>query len=217
MSGKNEEQLPALRQTQGAIKPYRSRHDGWTPDRQSKFIDTLCRTGCVRDACRAVGISSTSAYRIRRRLPEFAESWALALKRARISLEEVAWRRAVEGVDEDVYYAGKIIGTRKKYAHDILRLLILRGDNGNTNRAANGRFSGNVSAQSEARPNAGPEEEPDDDIGQRLEDKMNQLRERISASGYRHINIKNGEGITPEVIAAVQHFSATGSDDTPPG
>ncbi|MEW4468429.1 hypothetical protein AB1K62_11420 [Parasphingorhabdus sp. JC815] len=59
--------LPAKR-TDGAVpKPYRVHHDGWTAERKTAFIDALARTGCIRDACRVSGISSTSAYRYRRR------------------------------------------------------------------------------------------------------------------------------------------------------
>lgn len=109
-------------------EPFRYRHDGWSPARQAEFVATLARTGCVRDACRAVGISSTSAYRARRRMPDFAEQWDLALRRAAVSLEAVAWQRAVEGVDEPIVSGGKVIGTRKRHSDALLRLLIQRGD-----------------------------------------------------------------------------------------
>ena len=109
-------------------EPFRYRHDGWSPARQAEFVATLARTGCVRDACRTVGISTTSAYRARRRMPDFAEQWDLALKRASVSLEAVAWQRAVEGVDEPIVSGGRIIGTRKRRSDALLRLLIQRGD-----------------------------------------------------------------------------------------
>ena len=109
-------------------EPFRYRHDGWSPARQAEFVAILAKTGCVRDACRAVGISTTSAYRARRRMPDFAGQWDLALKRASVSLEAVAWQRAVEGVDEPIVSGGKVIGTRKRHSDALLRLLIQRGD-----------------------------------------------------------------------------------------
>ena len=108
--------------------PFRYRHDGWTPDKQAAFLRVLGQSGCVRDACRAIGLSTTSAYRVRRRIPEFARQWELALRRASVSLEAVAWQRAVDGVREPVFHNGEIIGHRIRYSDSLLRLLILRGD-----------------------------------------------------------------------------------------
>jgi len=111
----------------GPQKPYRPRHDGWTAERQRLFIESLTRTGCVRDACRVARISSTSAYRIRRRIPEFAESWALALRRARTPLEEVAWKRAVDGRETVIIRGGKEVERRITPSDSILALLIRQG------------------------------------------------------------------------------------------
>jgi hypothetical protein len=108
--------------------PFRYRHDGWTPDRQATFLQVLGDTGCVTDACRAIGLTTTSAYRVRRRIPEFAEQWALALRRASVSLEAVAWKRAVDGVRETEYHQGKPVGVRIRYSDSLLRLLIQRCD-----------------------------------------------------------------------------------------
>lgn len=47
--------------------PVRYRHDGWTPDRQLAFIETLSGCGCVDEAARGVGMSRNSAYALRRR------------------------------------------------------------------------------------------------------------------------------------------------------
>src|SRR5689334_9510934 len=47
--------------------PVKPRHDGWTAERQRAFIAALAEQGCVSDACRAVGVSPRSAYRLRRR------------------------------------------------------------------------------------------------------------------------------------------------------
>jgi len=47
--------------------PTRHRHDGWTPDKQSRFIDALAESGCVEEACAAIGMSKQSAYQLRTR------------------------------------------------------------------------------------------------------------------------------------------------------
>ncbi|MGJ3630004.1 hypothetical protein AB5I41_30325 [Sphingomonas sp. MMS24-JH45] len=73
---------------------FRFRHDGWTPKRQHEFLSKLRESGCVRDACKWVGLSSTSAYRLRARLPEFAASWDAALALALPRLEQAAFAGA---------------------------------------------------------------------------------------------------------------------------
>ena len=46
----------------GAVRP---RHDGFTPAKQQKFFKALKKTGCIKDACRAAGISKTTVDRWR--------------------------------------------------------------------------------------------------------------------------------------------------------
>ena len=40
--------------------PVKSRHDGWTAERQRAFIQCLAETGCVRTACGEIGLSARS-------------------------------------------------------------------------------------------------------------------------------------------------------------
>jgi hypothetical protein len=58
------------------------RRDGWTPDRQLRFLDTLARTRSVTRAARAAGMSRESAYRLRGRKDGalFAAAWDRALE-----------------------------------------------------------------------------------------------------------------------------------------
>ena len=42
------------------------RTDGWTEEKQRRFIETLADTGLVNVAAKAVGMSRESAYRLRR-------------------------------------------------------------------------------------------------------------------------------------------------------
>lgn len=106
----------------------RQRHDGWTPARQAAFLQALRETACVREACTVVGLSSTSAYRTRGRVPEFAEAWDHALKLQLSVLERSAFTRAVEGWLEPIVHAGKIVGHRRRYSDAMLRLLLQRED-----------------------------------------------------------------------------------------
>jgi hypothetical protein len=57
--------------------PLRGRADGWTVERQGRFIGLLAQTGSVAEAAREVGMSRESAWRLRRRAgaESFAHAW----------------------------------------------------------------------------------------------------------------------------------------------
>jgi hypothetical protein len=131
MDEENNQQPKRAPAPRGAVAPgkkLRLRHDGFTPVKQRKFIKILTKTGCVLDACRGVGISSTSAYRTKEKLPLFAQQWESAQKRAATSLDAVAWKRGVEGVEEPVYHQGKFSHMAVKRSDSILRLLMIGSD-----------------------------------------------------------------------------------------
>jgi hypothetical protein len=107
-------------------KPFRYRHDGWTPARQLAFLDALRETGCISEACRHVGLSRTSAARAYKRMPEFAEAWDLILRFAEPVLVKAAFERAVTGWDEPVFYKGEVVGHRRRWSDAMLRLLLQR-------------------------------------------------------------------------------------------
>jgi hypothetical protein len=48
-------------------RPERCRRDGWTAERQLRFLDTLARTRSISKAAAAAGMSRESAYRLRER------------------------------------------------------------------------------------------------------------------------------------------------------
>jgi hypothetical protein len=106
----------------------RVRADGWTVARQRKFLKRLRETGCVRDACRAAAISSTSAYRVRRDSDSFRAAWEKAQARGMASVEQAAFDRAVNGWDEVVTRDGKEISRKKRYSDGLLQVLVKRGD-----------------------------------------------------------------------------------------
>lgn len=59
----------------------RHRRAHWTPALQASFLGILLQTGSVRHAARAVGMSPSSAHRLRHRLTgtEFDRNWDEAL------------------------------------------------------------------------------------------------------------------------------------------
>lgn len=109
----------------GTLRP---RHDGWTPERRMRFCAELARTGCVADACRAVGMSTTNAYRTYDRVPEFREKWDEALATPRPILEQAAFDRAVNGVEVGVHRNGQVVATHRRYSDGLLKFLLERDD-----------------------------------------------------------------------------------------
>jgi hypothetical protein len=83
----------------------RFRRDGWTPQRQLRFIDVLARTRSVTRAAAAAGMSRESAYRLRNRDPNrpFATAWDRILAapaprktKGHRRSKPSAWRQAVK-------------------------------------------------------------------------------------------------------------------------
>ena len=116
-----------------AQKPRKARaprHDGWTPAARKTFLATLRQTGCVRDACRVAAMSSTSAYRLRRRDADFDRRWKAAKAQAIRGLVAVAHQHAVVGKETVIYRGGVEVERRVAPSDSIMALLIRRGDLG---------------------------------------------------------------------------------------
>ena len=107
-----------------AAKPYRPRHDGFTPARQKIFFKVLKKSGCIEDACRACGISTNTVRRWRNRWADFDEKVECALAIASVELDMIAYKRATEGAEEKVFRDGKLISTKIKPSDAMLRLLM---------------------------------------------------------------------------------------------
>jgi hypothetical protein len=116
---------------------------GWTPERQTRFLDHLALKGNVRAACKRVGLSREAAYRLRRRDPLFARGWAAALVQAHDCGIELLADRAIDGVEEPIFYRGEQVGTRRRYDSRLLLAHLARLDKAAEDKAAQadaGRF-----------------------------------------------------------------------------
>ncbi|HKR24862.1 MAG TPA: hypothetical protein VJS15_06350 [Allosphingosinicella sp.] len=105
----------------------RYRRDGWTPERQVAFIRALAECGCVRDACRRVGMSPESAYELARRpdAQSFRIAWDVAMDNAVRRIGDEAFSRCIHGVAVPHYYQGQLIGEHRRY-DERLTMFILR-------------------------------------------------------------------------------------------
>lgn len=91
---------------------------------KAKFLSVLAECGCVSIACRACDRSTRTLYWWRDVDPAFAEAWADALTKALALLEEEAWRRAVEGVEEPVVSGGRVVTTVRRHSDMLLKVLL---------------------------------------------------------------------------------------------
>lgn len=104
------------------------RADGWSPQKQRDYIETLADTGLVEDSARAVGMSVASCYRLRRApgAESFAAAWDAAIHQASRKLVDIAFDRAINGSDEPVFDKhGTRVGRRMK-TNDRLLMFLLR-------------------------------------------------------------------------------------------
>ena len=89
-------------------------------DQQADFLDALASWGNVRASARVAGVSRSTAYRMRRACPRFRALWDAALVLARPQVEEVLADRALNGVEETVFYHGEAVATRKTFDSRLL-------------------------------------------------------------------------------------------------
>jgi hypothetical protein len=77
--------------------------------RQKRFLKSLADTGNVTAAVAVAGTSRTRVYELRKADPAFAAAWEEAEEIAADALEAEARRRAVEGTQEPLVSAGRIV------------------------------------------------------------------------------------------------------------
>jgi hypothetical protein len=113
-----------------APPPRRHRRDGFTPERQQRFVEAFRNTGSLTDAARITGISRSTAYNLINRADgeAFRAALAEAGKGVDTLLEATAIERAVKGHEEIVYHKGRRVGVRWK-ADNRLLMSLLRARN----------------------------------------------------------------------------------------
>ena len=105
----------------------RPRYDGWTEEKQRRFIEALADSGLVSHAAKAVGMSRESANRLRRSPhgAAFARAWDAARLHAGSALEDIAFERAIEGQEQHIYNEyGDIVVTKRVVNDRMLTFLL---------------------------------------------------------------------------------------------
>lgn len=106
--------------------PVKARHDGWTPERQQQFIEALAASACVEEAARTVGLSASSAYRLRAKFDaqSFRLAWDAALDYGIRRLSDAAIARAIHGEAIPHYYKGELVGEHRRYDNRLAQFLL---------------------------------------------------------------------------------------------
>lgn len=110
--------------------PVRRRRDGWTAERQRRFITLLAETGNVRLSAEAVGMTDRSAHRlaIREDAEDFSHAWDAALRVCARRGVSKLYEYAFEGALETVWRDGAIAYQRRKPSEKALMFLLGRLD-----------------------------------------------------------------------------------------
>ena len=89
-------------------------------ERQVAFLEALAVTGSVRAAARRARVSHQTCYRARRNSAAFGRAWDAALVVARAAAEAKLADCAMNGVEEEVWYHGELVGTRRRLSDRLL-------------------------------------------------------------------------------------------------
>ena len=97
------------------------------------FLTELRKSANVRHSCEHAGVSQITAYKWRKLNKEityeqekigFGDAWAHALAESVEMLESEARRRAMHGVEKNVYHNGQVCGVESKYSDTLLIFLL---------------------------------------------------------------------------------------------
>lgn len=92
--------------------------------KQAEFLKVFAEVGTISMAAETCQMSRTNHYRWMEDDPEYPHAFEEAKKIAVDRLVSEARRRALEGVEEPVYYQGKQVGGVVKYSDGLLMFLI---------------------------------------------------------------------------------------------
>src|SRR5690242_1041591 len=108
--------------------PTRKCHAGWTSERQRRFIEHLAVTGNVGEACAVVGVSSSSAYRLKNKAgaESFSRAWDAAMRQSTTRMGAIAVDRALNGRVERFYKDGELVMERRMPSDYLLTWLLSR-------------------------------------------------------------------------------------------
>jgi hypothetical protein len=111
--------------------PVRYRHDGWTPERQRRYVEELADTLSPAIAAARVGMTEQSVNRLRRR--SGAEGFSAACDAAmafglRHQAGALLVDRALNGTIVRRYYHGQLVAEERVHSDRLLLFLVQKGE-----------------------------------------------------------------------------------------
>ena len=105
-----------------------TRHEGWTPEKQRRFLEAMAEGLNVIQSCAIVGLSKQSAYALRTspRGQSFALGWDAAVLKARDALADELMDRAFNGVRDTVTRDDGSIVTRHRQDNRLAATMLAR-------------------------------------------------------------------------------------------
>jgi transposase-like protein len=91
-----------------------------TPKIEQAFLEVLSAGGSVYKAAITAGVSRTQVYEWRRNDEDFALRWDEALECGTDTMEDEAYRRAVNGTEKPVFYKGDECGYIREYSDNLM-------------------------------------------------------------------------------------------------
>lgn len=93
-----------------------TRRRDWKP----AFLQAFRDTGLVAHACEIAGVGRSTVYEARALDEEFAVAWVQVEDEVSDVMERELYRRAVEGIEEPIVSAGKLVTHVLKYSDSLL-------------------------------------------------------------------------------------------------
>jgi len=114
----------------GGLPARRERHDGWTPAKQRQFLQMLAEGHTITNSCAALGMSTSSAYALRRSVAgaAFALGWQAALLLAREHLADRLLERAMHGSVDTITRPDGSTVTRQRHDNRLAMHMLTRLD-----------------------------------------------------------------------------------------
>lgn len=151
--------------------------ENW-PDWAEPFLNAYREHLTLAAAAEAVHIDRVTAWRLKKRDPDFAEALEAIEEETTEAMEREAYRRGVEGVEQPVYQGGAEVGRVRKFS-DTLLIFMLKARRPDVYRE---RVS--VEDEREARERKALEAEDEAALDRRLTgfDKVTSIEEKRRAS-----------------------------------
>lgn len=94
-----------------------------TAPRKKKFLEIVAKNGNVKTSAALLGLSYNTIKNYASKDPYFAEMIEIAENQFAAGVEKALYERGVQGIEEDIWYQGEKVGTKRVYSDKLLEVL----------------------------------------------------------------------------------------------